>query len=205
MIDNFSFWKWAISGLFYRLFSVFSIKQYNFYNNICEKSPSSVRYRDSNPRPLEHESPTITARPGLPPKITYFLHTIKKRITFCDKFDKISCYFLLQLSRHYTPTTYHWEQILIEYLCPIIVFFIQNIPLKQVVAVRVVRRRRRTTTSSVWHLTNVVEGNLFSRKCSKQTNTLDPLKRVNQILIFFKKKFGQFRPASFCFFSFFSH
>ena len=37
-----------------------------FYNNICEKCPSSIRYRDSNPRPLERESPPITTRPGLP-------------------------------------------------------------------------------------------------------------------------------------------
>ena len=37
------------------------------YNNICEKCPSSIRYRDSNPRPLEVESPPITTRPGLPP------------------------------------------------------------------------------------------------------------------------------------------
>ena len=34
--------------------------------NICEKYPSSIRCRDSNPRPLDHESPPITTRPGLP-------------------------------------------------------------------------------------------------------------------------------------------
>ena len=28
--------------------------------------PSSIRRRDSNPRPLEHESTPITTRPGLP-------------------------------------------------------------------------------------------------------------------------------------------
>ena len=31
------------------------------------KCPSSIRCRDLNPRPLEHESPNITTRPGLPP------------------------------------------------------------------------------------------------------------------------------------------
>ena len=31
------------------------------------KRPSSIRRRDSNPRPLEHESSPITTRPGLPP------------------------------------------------------------------------------------------------------------------------------------------
>ena len=30
--------------------------------------PSSIRCRDSNPRPFERESPPITTRPGLPPK-----------------------------------------------------------------------------------------------------------------------------------------
>ena len=29
--------------------------------------PSSIRHWDSNPRPLERESPPITTRPGLPP------------------------------------------------------------------------------------------------------------------------------------------
>ena len=60
------FFKWAIPGLFYRLFLVFSNKHYNFYNNICEKCPSSIRCRDWNPRPLGIESPPVTTRPGLP-------------------------------------------------------------------------------------------------------------------------------------------
>ena len=34
-----------------------------------KKCPSSKKYRDSNPQPLEHESPPITTRPGLPPFI----------------------------------------------------------------------------------------------------------------------------------------
>ena len=41
-----------------------------FTTNICEKSPSSIRCRDSNPRPLEHESLPITTRPGLPPNLS---------------------------------------------------------------------------------------------------------------------------------------
>ena len=41
---------------------------YIFYNKYaCEKCPSSRQCRDSNSRPLEHESPPITTRPGLPP------------------------------------------------------------------------------------------------------------------------------------------
>ena len=38
-----------------------------FTTNICEKCPSSIWCQDSNPQPLEHESPPITTRPGLPP------------------------------------------------------------------------------------------------------------------------------------------
>ena len=66
-MDSFFFKKWAIPGLLYRLFSVFLNKHYNFYNT-CEKCPSSIRYQDSNPRPLGRESPPITTRPGLPPR-----------------------------------------------------------------------------------------------------------------------------------------
>ena len=36
-----------------------------FTTNKCEKCPSSIWCRDSNSRPLEHESPPITTRPGL--------------------------------------------------------------------------------------------------------------------------------------------
>ena len=42
-----------------------------------EKCPSSIRCRDSNPRPLEHESPPITTRPGLPPSFIYSYNLIK--------------------------------------------------------------------------------------------------------------------------------
>ena len=53
----------------FRLFSVFSNKHYKFLQQIyVKKCPSSIRCRDSNPRPLERESPPITTRPGLPPQ-----------------------------------------------------------------------------------------------------------------------------------------
>ena len=35
-----------------------------FATNKCEKCPSSIQCRDSILRPLEHESPPITTRPG---------------------------------------------------------------------------------------------------------------------------------------------
>ena len=48
----------------FRLFLVFSNKQYNFYNKSMLKMscPSSIRCRDLNPRPLERESPRIATR-----------------------------------------------------------------------------------------------------------------------------------------------
>ena len=38
-----------------------------FTTNKCEKRPSSIRCRDSNPQPSEREPLPITTRPGLPP------------------------------------------------------------------------------------------------------------------------------------------
>ena len=38
--------------------------------------PSSIRRQDSNPRHLEHESPPITTRPGLPLKVHKLLQVI---------------------------------------------------------------------------------------------------------------------------------
>ena len=60
------FWSRWVSLLFSFIF-VFSNTKYNFTTNKCEKFPSSIRCRDSNSRPLEHESPPITTRPGLKP------------------------------------------------------------------------------------------------------------------------------------------
>ena len=45
-----------------------------FLQQICvKKCPSSTGCWDSNPQPSEHESPHITPRPGLPPKIYNFM------------------------------------------------------------------------------------------------------------------------------------
>ena len=67
--------KWANPGLFYHWFSVFSNINTIFATNICEKCPSSMQCRDSNTRPLEHESPPITTSPGLPPSFAVFIST----------------------------------------------------------------------------------------------------------------------------------
>ena len=62
-------------GLFFVYFRSFSNKHhYNFYNKYMRKKcPSSIRCRDSNPRPSKRESLPFTTRPGLPPwKLTKF-------------------------------------------------------------------------------------------------------------------------------------
>ena len=43
-----------------------AIIRYNICNKYVKKCPSSIWYWDSNPWPLEHESPPITTSPGLP-------------------------------------------------------------------------------------------------------------------------------------------
>ena len=54
----------------FNLFSVFLNKQYNFYYKSMWKNVMSIQYPvlNSNPRPLEYESPPITTRPGPHPK-----------------------------------------------------------------------------------------------------------------------------------------
>ena len=61
--------KWANPGLFFVYFWSFQTNIVTiFTTKQCEKMscPSSIWRRDSNPRPLEHEPPPITTRPGLP-------------------------------------------------------------------------------------------------------------------------------------------
>ena len=50
----------------FRLFSSFQTNITILTTNICEKM--LCWRRDSNPQPLEHESPPINTRLGLPPK-----------------------------------------------------------------------------------------------------------------------------------------
>ena len=40
--------------------------------------PSGIRCNDSNPQPSEHESPTVTTRPGLLHPITRIAYSITK-------------------------------------------------------------------------------------------------------------------------------
>ena len=62
----------------FRSFQTNIIKK--FTTNISEKCPSSIRCRDSNPWPPEHESPPITTRPGLPHNFSFtFLFIVTQR------------------------------------------------------------------------------------------------------------------------------
>ena len=54
------FLKWANPGLFFVYFRSFQTNNTIFTTNQCEKCPSCIRRWDSNPRPLERESPSIT-------------------------------------------------------------------------------------------------------------------------------------------------
>jgi len=72
--------KWAYPGLFFIYFRLFKHTLQFLQQINVKKYPSSIRYRDSNPRPLGRESLPITTRPGLQPKRrgkcyeTYILH-----------------------------------------------------------------------------------------------------------------------------------
>ena len=64
---NSNYLKMYHLGLIIRLFSVFSNKQYNFYEQIkVKKCPFSIQCGDSNLRPLEHKSSLMTISAGLP-------------------------------------------------------------------------------------------------------------------------------------------
>ena len=70
------FKKWTIPGLFFIYFCLFKQTSLQFLQQINVKMcPSSIQCWDSIPRPLEHESPPITTRPGLLPKY-YVLHSL---------------------------------------------------------------------------------------------------------------------------------
>ena len=69
LIDKFTlkfFYKWANPGLFFVYFCLFKLTFQFLQQMDVKKRPSSILRWDSNPQPLEHESPPITTRPGQP-------------------------------------------------------------------------------------------------------------------------------------------
>ena len=78
------FKKLAIPGLFFVYFRLFKQTLLQFFTtNKCEKCPSSKWCWDSNPRPSGHESPTITTRPGLQPKLALKFSSNKRSLEKC--------------------------------------------------------------------------------------------------------------------------
>ena len=64
-------------GLFFIYFRLFKHTPQFFTTNKCENCPSSIWCWDSNSWSLEHESPPITTRPGLPPFTSNLSHKPK--------------------------------------------------------------------------------------------------------------------------------
>ena len=87
--------KRAITGLFFYLFLSFQTNIIILQKNKCEKCPSSIQCWDSNPRPLEHESPPITNKPGLPP--SYYFYYAAKLSAVRDRTKKAK--FVVVLAR----------------------------------------------------------------------------------------------------------
>ena len=89
----FFFFKIGQPRPLFRLFSVFFKQTTQFLQQIyVKKCPSSIRCRDSNPRPSERESLPITTRPGLPPNSFFFAFTCESSSRWCHKIAHC-CYY----------------------------------------------------------------------------------------------------------------
>jgi len=78
------------------IFSLFKQTLQIYATNICEKCPSSIRCRDSNPQPSEHKSPPITTRPGLPhwrmlQQQKFIVHTYVHIFSLTDTHRGLKC------------------------------------------------------------------------------------------------------------------
>ena len=73
---------------------VFSNKHNNFYNKWMWNNihPVGILCWDSNLRPLEHESPPITTRPGLPPLVDQLLFEQKYSLSSQSFVGEISAF-----------------------------------------------------------------------------------------------------------------
>ena len=77
-VDFVFFKKMGQTRPIFFFFWVFQTNSTIFTTNQCEKMacPSRIRCRDSNPRPLDHESSPITTGPGLPPMFVFFVRNL---------------------------------------------------------------------------------------------------------------------------------
>ena len=81
----------------YHLFLVLSNKHhYNFTKKLYEKCPSSIQRQDSNPQTFEHESPPITARPGL--QTTLLISIFLQKLEYLRFILVFTSYFQNQIS-----------------------------------------------------------------------------------------------------------
>ena len=89
--------KWAIPDIFLVYFCLYKHKLQFLQQINVKKCPSSKQCWDSNPRPLEHTSPPLNTRPGLPHKWWLF-QTIPKGRFMLSTVKNTQAYFLQ--SRH---------------------------------------------------------------------------------------------------------
>ena len=81
VVSSIYFFKWANSSHFLIYFHLFKHKLQFLQQLNVKKCPSSIQCRDSNSRPLEHESPPITTRPGSLTCLTTYIN-ISLRIPY---------------------------------------------------------------------------------------------------------------------------
>ena len=98
--------QWATPASFSFIFVCCHTNITNFTTNLyVKKCPSSIRCWDSNPGPLEHESPPITTSPGLPPM----------GIIFVCLFCKVKRYpWAVSYGNKYLDRTIEWTRSLLR-------------------------------------------------------------------------------------------
>ena len=98
--------QWATPASFSFIFVCCHTNITNFTTNLyVKKCPSSIRCWDSNPGPLENESPPITTSPGLPPM----------GIIFVCLFCKVKRYpWAVSYGNKYLDRTIEWTRSLLR-------------------------------------------------------------------------------------------
>ena len=95
------------------IFGLFKQTSLKLFQQIyVKKCPSSIRCWDSNLQPLEHESPPITTRPGLPPYGAVFVAQLVEQLHL--RFKSSHWHFLFSVSVNCIEKTkiqrYHYMQ-----------------------------------------------------------------------------------------------
>ena len=85
-----------------------------FTANLCEKCPSKVRCRDSNPWTSEHESPPITTITGLPPNMKRVFLCNQVNQFFFNQFSSSNNYYLSLAVRFWVAKYVNIERVWIK-------------------------------------------------------------------------------------------